>query len=120
MIGPIKKIDAIAVLGLILIISAGCSRSSGQNVANSSQKPTIIAKGADISWLTQMEAAGMRFYNNSGSEQDCFQILKDDLIAKMRSVAGEEDWEYFIGSLNATATGRAILLAHLITAAGLP
>ena len=34
-------------------------------------------KGADISWITEMEAAGRKFYNNAGSEQDCMQILKD-------------------------------------------
>ena len=33
-------------------------------------------KGVDISWLTEMEAAGRKFYNSAGSEQDCMQILK--------------------------------------------
>ena len=77
MIGPIKKIGAIAIVAFVLVISSGCSKSSGQNVANSPQEPTSIAKGADISWLTQMEASGIKFYNSSGSEQDCIQILKD-------------------------------------------
>jgi arabinogalactan endo-1,4-beta-galactosidase len=36
-----------------------------------------IAKGADVSWLTQMEALGIKFYNSSGTERDCMQILKD-------------------------------------------
>lgn len=36
-----------------------------------------FAKGADISWLTEMEAAGKLFYNSSGISQDCFQILKN-------------------------------------------
>ncbi|HMU44828.1 MAG TPA: glycosyl hydrolase 53 family protein [Chitinophagaceae bacterium] len=35
-----------------------------------------FAKGADISWLTEMEAAGKKFYNTGGTEQDCMQILK--------------------------------------------
>lgn len=35
-----------------------------------------FAKGADISWLTEMEAAGKLFYNSSGTAQDCIQILK--------------------------------------------
>ena len=70
MIGPIKKIDAIAIVGLVLVISSGCSKSSGQNVPSSPQEPTIIAKGADISWLTQMEASGIKFHNSSGSEQE--------------------------------------------------
>jgi len=36
-----------------------------------------FAKGADVSWLTEMEASGIKFYNNSGTQQDLLQILKD-------------------------------------------
>ncbi|MES2332731.1 MAG: glycosyl hydrolase 53 family protein [Bacteroidota bacterium] len=36
-----------------------------------------LAKGADISWLTQMEAASMKFYNGNGVQEDCIKILKD-------------------------------------------
>lgn len=36
-----------------------------------------FAKGADISWVTEMEYNGMKFYNASGVETDCFQLMKD-------------------------------------------
>ncbi|MBI3137679.1 MAG: glycosyl hydrolase 53 family protein [Sphingobacteriales bacterium] len=35
-----------------------------------------FAKGADISWITEMEAAGRKFYNAAGNEQECIQLLK--------------------------------------------
>ena len=35
-----------------------------------------MVKGADVSWLTQMEKAGYKFYNDSGKQQDLFPILK--------------------------------------------
>jgi arabinogalactan endo-1,4-beta-galactosidase len=35
------------------------------------------AKGADVSWLPQMEASGFKFYNDKGIEEDCLKILKD-------------------------------------------
>lgn len=38
---------------------------------------TGFAKGADVSWVTEMEAAGKKFYNSSGTEQDLFLILKN-------------------------------------------
>lgn len=38
---------------------------------------TSFAKGADISWVTEMEHKGMKFYNTSGKEKDCFQLMKD-------------------------------------------
>jgi len=33
-------------------------------------------KGADVSWVTQMEASGYVWYNSSGVQQDVFTILK--------------------------------------------
>ena len=38
---------------------------------------TGFAKGADVSWLTQMEASGSKFYNAKGTEQDCMTLLRD-------------------------------------------
>lgn len=35
-----------------------------------------MVKGADVSWLTQMEKSGYKFYNDSGKQQDLFPILK--------------------------------------------
>lgn len=43
-----------------------------------------FAKGADVGWLTQMEASGYKFYNSSGTQQDLFQILKGYSINAIR------------------------------------
>lgn len=37
-----------------------------------------FAKGADISWVTQMEASNYHFYNKAGQQQDLFQLLQGD------------------------------------------
>jgi len=37
---------------------------------------TFFAKGADISWLTEMESSGIKFYNSSGTEKECITLLK--------------------------------------------
>jgi len=37
---------------------------------------TAFVRGADISWLPQMEASGYTFYNKKGVAEDCFGILK--------------------------------------------
>lgn len=41
--------------------------------------PTEVtfAKGADISWVTEMEASGMKFYNANGKQTDCFALMKE-------------------------------------------
>jgi len=36
-----------------------------------------FSKGADVSWLPQMEATGYQFYDVDGSKKDCLQLLKD-------------------------------------------
>jgi arabinogalactan endo-1,4-beta-galactosidase len=40
------------------------------------QTTPAFAKGADISWITQMEQANYRFYNEAGGQQDLFQLLR--------------------------------------------
>lgn len=39
--------------------------------------PTELIKGADISWVTEMENAEMPFYNSQGVKKDCFVLMKD-------------------------------------------
>lgn len=41
------------------------------------QTPAPFAKGADVSWVTQMEQSNYRFYNEAGTAQDLFQLLHD-------------------------------------------
>lgn len=59
---------------LLLIVLLACTKtgSGGGPVTVSN----AFAKGADISWLTQMEAAGIKFYNSNSSEQECMALLK--------------------------------------------
>jgi arabinogalactan endo-1,4-beta-galactosidase len=58
----------------------GCKKS-GTNAGSASDSVTntsnLIAKGADISWLTQMESGGYKFYNKAGVQEDGMQVLKD-------------------------------------------
>ena len=70
------------LLFLTYFLFVGCKNAN-------SESPSIVsdanfAKGADISWLPQMEATGYKFYNDAGVEQDCFQILKDHGINTIR------------------------------------
>jgi arabinogalactan endo-1,4-beta-galactosidase len=38
--------------------------------------PNFI-KGADMSWLTQMESDNIKFHDSTGTQRDCMQILKN-------------------------------------------
>lgn len=43
-----------------------------------------FAKGADIGWLSEMEAHGKKFYDDAGKEKNCLQILKEHCINSVR------------------------------------
>lgn len=50
---------------------------------NPSEKPSepqssTFAKGADVSWVTQLESEGCKFYTRDGQEKECMQLLRDD------------------------------------------
>ena len=42
-----------------------------------SERLTEFSKGADISWVTQMEKDGVRFYSSSGEEIECTALMKE-------------------------------------------
>ncbi len=44
----------------------------------------VFAKGADVGWLSQMEATGYKFYDADGKEKDCLQLLKDSGMNSIR------------------------------------
>jgi arabinogalactan endo-1,4-beta-galactosidase len=44
---------------------------------NSSEQKFVFAKGADISWVTEMEKAGKKFYNNKGEQRECTALMKE-------------------------------------------
>lgn len=46
-------------------------------IYSSAQTNAEFAKGADVSWLPQMEATGFVFKDANGNPADCLQILKD-------------------------------------------
>lgn len=73
------SIKTLAIL-ITLVLFIGCRKTSRPDDNGITDPPVInndFVKGADISWITEMEAAGKKFYNSSGTEQDVIQILKD-------------------------------------------
>ena len=62
---------------------AACSESDPVTYPPVDHSPIIIergtfAKGADVSWLTQLEKEGYKFYNKAQEEKECMQLLRDD------------------------------------------
>jgi arabinogalactan endo-1,4-beta-galactosidase len=72
---------------IIIFCSAlSCKKSGSGGGTNPPVPPpaTNFVKGADVSWVTQMEASGRKFYNSSGTEQECMALLKNLGINSIR------------------------------------
>ncbi|QJX46418.1 arabinogalactan endo-1,4-beta-galactosidase [Hymenobacter taeanensis] len=73
------------LLTLLLSMCLSCSKDKADTA------PTVppaasagFAYGADTSWMTEMEAAGRKFYNNGGVAQDLFTVLQGKGITAIR------------------------------------
>ena len=63
-------IRKITTLILFIFIFRLCIFSEDHTAA------TTFALGADVSWVTQMEAAGKKFYTSTGTQTECMALLK--------------------------------------------
>ena len=55
------------------------SESYAQTIQQRQSATSVFSfsKGADVGWLSQMEATGYKFYDTDGTQKDCLQLLKD-------------------------------------------
>ncbi|WP_280766825.1 glycosyl hydrolase 53 family protein [Parabacteroides sp. PFB2-10] len=74
-----KNVKRLAFLSCIALVLVACnSNKNSESDSEEEQTPTIeFAKGADISWVTEMEQKGMKFYHANGVEADCFRLMKE-------------------------------------------
>lgn len=71
----LKCILLAVILGMSATACCGEEKmpDSPQGMNNDKQ---VFAKGADVSWLTEMESAGLKFYNADGVPMECMALLK--------------------------------------------
>ena len=63
---------------VICIISCGSGKEEvPEPEPPNPPNPIVFAKGADISWISEMEDLGIKFYNVGGTEQDIMLIMKN-------------------------------------------
>lgn len=67
----------VCAASLIISCSGKSSNPAPQNTGYTPPKvSSTFAKGADISWVTQMESSGVKFYDKNGQQQDLFALMK--------------------------------------------
>ena len=64
-----------------LTICVSCSKEDSKEKEDTPPAPDAteasFVKGADISWVTEMESKGMRFSNAQGKETECTALMKE-------------------------------------------
>jgi arabinogalactan endo-1,4-beta-galactosidase len=69
-----------AVLVCLNISCSGSKSTPPPTKTTTTYTPPVVAstfaKGADISWVTQMEASGYKFYDSNGNQMDLFALMK--------------------------------------------
>ena len=74
----IKKIFAVMMLILSMgLVSCNSDKDTPSFPDKTTYNMTGFARGADVSWLTEMEKSGKKFYNADGKEMDCLTLLRD-------------------------------------------
>ena len=66
----------ILLFSAAILMAAGCERPEPEPEPEPEPIVLDFAKGADVSWLTQMEQEGCRFYTAKGQEMECMALLK--------------------------------------------
>ncbi|MBP3290003.1 MAG: glycosyl hydrolase 53 family protein [Alistipes sp.] len=89
--------NRLLLLVFACFVLAGCHSESGEEQLPEGpvQSASGFARGADISWVTQLEKEGYVFYNTSGQVRECTALMKElgmDAIRLRVWVNPENGW----------------------------
>lgn len=92
-----KKKRIKQVLGIALAVGLLMCQISWTAYADTTQTDNDIVYGADIGWLSQMEANGIQYLNEEGNVDDALEILSEKGVTAVRLrvfVNPESDFEW--------------------------
>jgi arabinogalactan endo-1,4-beta-galactosidase len=71
------RLNIFILLFLLGVFSFACGKDEKtSNPDNTGNDTSNFAKGADVSWITEMEDQGILFYDANGTETECMTLLK--------------------------------------------
>lgn len=60
----------------LFILTTSFTSCKPENTLPTDYQTDSFAKGADVSWITEMEKSGKKFYTPDGKETECMELLK--------------------------------------------
>jgi arabinogalactan endo-1,4-beta-galactosidase len=79
-----KNIHFSILITAFLLCACAKANNNAMNNNTTTTDTSFFAKGADIGWLSQMENEGKKFYDASGKQMDCIELLKTKGINSIR------------------------------------
>jgi len=73
----LKNALLLSITILLALIFSSKTEAQTSLQKQSASSAFVFSKGADVGWLSQMEATGYKFYDTDGTQKDCLQLLKD-------------------------------------------
>lgn len=70
----------LSIAGLAMLFGCACKPTDNPVVPPEPDPDPVVvpfAKGADIGWVTEMEAKGYKFYNAAGTERECTALMME-------------------------------------------
>jgi len=83
----VKKVvfkNVLVFTSLFFLIFSSCKKNNTPSQIITPVDTFNFAKGADASWITEMEYDGQKFYTSSGTQQECLSLLKSKGINSIR------------------------------------
>lgn len=100
-----------------LMMLAACTKPGGDDPTPDPVTPASFVKGADISWVTELESKGYKFYNAAGQERECTALMKElgaDAIRLRVWVNPEGGWngsaDVLVKAKRAAALGLKVMI----------
>lgn len=72
-----RKVFLTAIATCTLCLTACADDNSSPSDIGHEVSTPAFAKGADVSWVTEMESKGVKFYDKGGNEKECMALMKD-------------------------------------------
>ena len=73
-----RKFLHLTAMTAAVLLTVSCNENNNGNPEPPAPTvPTAFAKGADISWATEMAADGIKFRNAAGEERECTALMKE-------------------------------------------
>lgn len=74
----IAYLRSVLLLAMGMILTMSCSKDNGSPTfpEEKTYDMTGFARGADVSWLTEMENSGIKFYDANGKATECMTLLR--------------------------------------------